>query len=47
MHSRDALEFLLHDMKHMEHFQDPTTHQVYMLREEDDDMIINTLAMSQ
>lgn len=25
-HHKDALEFLLHDMKHMEHFMDPTTH---------------------
>jgi hypothetical protein len=26
-HHKDALEFLLHDMKHMEHFMDPTTHR--------------------
>ena len=25
-HSKDALEFLLHDMKHMENFTDPATH---------------------
>lgn len=26
-HRKDALEFLLHDMKHMEHFVDPITHR--------------------
>ena len=26
-HRKDALEFLLHDLKHMEHFVDPVTHR--------------------